>query len=230
LARELAIALVSGGMDSCVAAAVAAKDHELALLHVTYGQRTQRRELRAFEEIAHFFDVERRLVADISYLGRIGGSSLTDPNMPVEAADLGREGIPTSYVPFRNTHFLAIAVSWAEVIGAHKIFIGAVEPDSSGYPDCREVFYKAFNELTRVGTKPEAEIEVVAPLIQMTKAEIVKLGIDLDAPLRLTWSCYTNNDMPCGECDSCALREKGFKEAGVADPIMAAASTGHKKG
>ena len=229
MARLWAIALVSGGMDSCVAAAVAAKDYELALLHVDYGQRTQRRELRAFEEIADFLGVERRLVADISYLGRIGGSSLTDPNMHVEAADLDREGIPTSYVPFRNTHFLAIAVSWAEVIGARKIFIGAVEPDSSGYPDCREVFYEAFNELIRAGTKPETEIEVVAPLIQMKKAEIVGLGIELDAPLHLTWSCYKSNDVPCGECDSCALREKGFKEAGVADPIIAAA-TGHKKG
>jgi 7-cyano-7-deazaguanine synthase len=215
-------------MDSCVAAAVAAKDYELALLHVDYGQRTQRRELRAFEEIADFLGVERRLVADISYLGGIGGSSLTDPNMQVEAADLDHEGIPTSYVPFRNTHFLAIAVSWAEVIGARKIFIGAVEPDSSGYPDCREIYYEAFNELIRAGTKPETEIEVVAPLIQMKKAEIVGLGIELEAPLHLTWSCYKNDDVPCGECDSCALREKGFKEAGIADPIMAA--TSHKKG
>ena len=229
MARLRAIALVSGGMDSCVAAAVAAKDHELALLHVGYGQRTQRRELHAFEEIADFLGVERRLVADISYLGRIGGSSLTDPNMQVEAADLDREGIPTSYVPFRNTHFLAIAVSWAEVIGARKIFIGAVEPDSSGYPDCREVFYEAFIELIRAGTKPETEIEVVAPLIQMRKAEIVGLGIELEAPLHLTWSCYKSDNVPCGECDSCALREKGFKEAGVADPIIAAA-TSHKKG
>jgi 7-cyano-7-deazaguanine synthase len=216
-------------MDSCVAASVAAKDYELALLHVDYGQRTQPRELRAFEEIADFFGVEHRLVADASYLGRIGGSSLTDPNMPVEAADLDREGIPTSYVPFRNTHFLAIAVSWAEAIGVRKIFIGAVEPDSSGYPDCREAFYDAFNELIRAGTKPETEIEVVAPLIRMRKADIIRLGVELGAPLHLTWSCYANNDVPCGECDSCALRERGFKEAGIADPIMAAAAN-HKKG
>lgn len=225
MARELAIALLSGGMDSCVAAAVAAKDYELALLHVSYGQRTEARELRAFEEIADHYGVKRRLVADISYLGKIGGSSLTDPEIPVEAADLGREGIPTSYVPFRNTHFLAIAVSWAETIGAPRIFIGAVEPDSSGYPDCREVYYEAFNELVRVGTKPETDIEVVAPLIKMKKAEIVGLGVKLNAPLHLTWSCYQNDDMPCGQCDSCALREKGFKEAGVADPI-AAGTTG----
>ena len=223
MARELAIALVSGGMDSCVAAAIAAKEHELALLHVSYGQRTEARELRAFGEIADHYGAARRLVADISYLGKIGGSSLTDPEIPIEAADLGREGIPSSYVPFRNTHILAIAVSWAEVVGARRIFIGAVEPDSSGYPDCREVYYEAFNELIRVGTKPETGIEVVAPLIKMKKAEIVKLGVELGAPLHLTWSCYRNDDMPCGECDSCALRGKGFKEAGVADPIVAGA-------
>jgi len=229
LARELAIALVSGGMDSCVAAAVAAKEHEMALLHVSYGQRTQRRELRAFEEIAEHYGVERRLVADIGYLRKIGGSSLTDAEIAVERADLERAGIPSSYVPFRNTHFLAIAVSWAEVIGAWRIFIGAVEPDSSGYPDCREIYYRAFNELIRLGTKPETHIEVVAPLIQMKKAEIVRLGVDLGAPFHLTWSCYKNNDTPCGDCDSCALRERGFKEAGVADPIVAGAA-GLEKG
>jgi len=229
LARELAIALVSGGMDSCVAAAVAAKAHEVAMLHVSYGQRTQRRELRAFEEIAEHYGVERRLVDDLGYLRKIGGSSLTDAEIAVERADLERAGIPSSYVPFRNTHFLAIAVSWAEVIGARRIFIGAVEPDSSGYPDCREIYYRAFNELIRVGTKPETHIEVVAPLIQMKKAEIVRLGVDLGAPLHLTWSCYKNNDTPCGDCDSCALRERGFKEAGVVDPIVAGAA-GLEKG
>jgi len=220
VARDLAIALVSGGMDSCVAAAVAAQSHELAMLHVNYGQRTQERELRAFTEIADFYQVRRRLVADIGYLREIGGSSLTDAAIPVEQADLERQGIPSSYVPFRNTHFLAIAVSWAEVIGAGKIYIGAVEPDSSGYPDCRESYYRAFNELIRVGTKPETRLEVVAPLIKMKKADIIRLGQRLGAPLQLSWSCYQNDDVPCGECDSCALRAKGFAEAGVADPIF----------
>jgi 7-cyano-7-deazaguanine synthase len=227
LAPECVVALVSGGMDSCVSAAVAAEEHELVLLHVNYGQRTEQRELRAFHEIARYYGVERMLVADIGYLGKIGGSSLTVQNMNVERADLSRSGIPSSYVPFRNTHFLAIAVSWAEVIGASKIYIGAVEPDSSGYPDCREVYYKTFNELIRVGTKPETHIEVVAPLIKMKKADIVKLGIRLGAPLHLTWSCYKNNDVPCGDCDSCALRARGFEEAGVADPIIA---RGHAMG
>jgi 7-cyano-7-deazaguanine synthase len=220
LAQELAIALVSGGMDSCVAAAVAAREHKLATLHVSYGQRTQEREMRAFREISGYYAVEQTFIADIGYLGKIGGSSLTDRNLEVERANPERSGIPTSYVPFRNTHLLAIAVSWAEVIGAQRIFIGAVEPDSSGYPDCREVYYSAFNELIQVGTKPETSIEVVTPLIKMKKAEIVKLGVDLEAPLHLTWSCYKNNDIPCGDCDSCALRQKGFKEAGIADPVL----------
>ncbi|RJP24488.1 MAG: 7-cyano-7-deazaguanine synthase QueC [Candidatus Abyssobacteria bacterium SURF_5] len=221
MSRDLAIALVSGGMDSCVAAAVAAVEYELALLHVNYGQRTQRRELQSFEAIAQFFQVRRKLIADIGYLSKIGGSSLTDKTMPVEQADLDRQTIPSSYVPFRNTHFLAIGVSWAEVIGATKIFIGAVEPDSSGYPDCREAFYTVFNGLIRAGTRPETNVEVVAPLIKLKKAEIVRLGMKLGAPLHLTWSCYQNEDVPCGECDSCALRAKGFEQAGVADPILA---------
>jgi 7-cyano-7-deazaguanine synthase len=230
MARSLAIALVSGGLDSCVAAALAAREHELASLHVSYGQRTQQRELRAFREIAEHYGVERTLVADIGYLREIGGSSLTDDNMEVERADLQRSGIPSSYVPFRNTHFLAIAGSWAEVIGARKIFIGAVESDSSGYPDCREVYYEAFNELLRMGTRPQTHVEVIAPLIKMKKPEIVTLGAQLDAPFHLTWSCYRNNDTPCGDCDSCALRARGFSEAGIADPLITPGTHAEKKG
>ncbi|MBI5117842.1 7-cyano-7-deazaguanine synthase QueC [Candidatus Poribacteria bacterium] len=221
VAQELAIALVSGGMDSCVAAALAARDNELAMLHVSYGQKTQERELKAFKAIARHYEVERTLVADIGYLSQIGGSSLTDASIEVECANLRREGIPTSYVPFRNAHFLAIAVSWGEVIGAHRIFIGAVEPDSSGYPDCREVYYRTFNELIHAGTKPETRLEIVTPIIKMRKAEIVRLGVELGVPFRLTWSCYKNNDVPCGDCDSCALRARGFEDAGIPDPIIA---------
>ena len=217
--RELAIVLVSGGMDSCVSAAIAKQKYDLALLHVNYGQRTEDRELRAFHAIADHYNVNRRLVANIEYLKLIGGSSLTDENIPVSMADLNNKDIPTSYVPFRNTHLLAIAVSWAEVIGASKIFIGAVEEDSSGYPDCRKEYYQAFNNLIDVGTKPETHIKVVTPLINMKKEEIVLKGVELSAPLNLTWSCYKNNDRACGECDSCALRIKGFKKAGVKDPI-----------
>ena len=217
--RELAIALVSGGMDSCVSAAIAKQKYDLALLHVNYGQRTEERELQAFNAIADHYQVKRRLIANVEYLKLIGGSSLTDENIPVSMADLNNKDIPTSYVPFRNTHLLAIAVSWAEVIDASKIFIGAVEEDSSGYPDCRKEYYQAFNNLIKVGTKPETHIEVVTPLIDMKKDEIVLKGIELSAPLHLTWSCYKSNDRACGECDSCALRIKGFKKAGIKDLI-----------
>jgi 7-cyano-7-deazaguanine synthase len=213
------VVLVSGGMDSCVAAALACRDHEAAFLHVGYGQRTEARERRAFEAIADHYGVTRRLVTRLDHLAAIGGSALTDPAR--DAIDARRPGsaIPDTYVPFRNTHLLAIAVSWAEVIGARRIFIGAVEEDSSGYPDCRASYYAAFNRLVEEGTRPETELSVVTPLIHMSKAEIVRQGMRLGAPLRLTWSCYTESEVACGRCESCRLRLKGFAGAGVPDPI-----------
>jgi 7-cyano-7-deazaguanine synthase len=221
--KEVAVVLVSGGMDSCVTAAIAnSLGYELAFLHLNYGQRTEKRELKAFNDIADFYNVKKRLVISVEHLKLIGGSSLTDENIPVEKADLKRTGIPTSYVPFRNANMLSIAVSWAEVIGATKIFIGAVEEDSSGYPDCRKEFYNAFNEVIRLGTKAGVEgrpIRIVTPIIDMKKWEIVKKGIELGAPLHLTWSCYQRDDIACGVCDSCALRLRGFQLAGVDDPI-----------
>jgi len=219
--KKLAVVLVSGGLDSCVTAAVARQEHELALLHVSYGQRTQARELRAFHDIADFYKVaeEHRLEVSIEHLKKIGGSALTDANIPIPHPQRESDAIPATYVPFRNAHLLAIGVSWAETIGACKVFIGAVEEDSSGYPDCREIFIKAFSEAVKYGTKPESNIEVVAPLIHMRKSEIVKLGVELGAPLHLTWSCYKREDVACGECESCVLRLRAFKEAGVPDPI-----------
>jgi 7-cyano-7-deazaguanine synthase len=217
--RDLAVVLVSGGMDSCVTAAIASREFDLAFLHLNYGQRTEQRELKAFNDIADFYGVHRRLVVDIQYLKQIGGSSLTDESIRVAVADLARREIPTSYVPFRNANILAIAVSWAEMIGARKIFIGAVEEDSSGYPDCRKEFYDAFNRLIRIGTKPETKIEVVTPVIGLKKWEIVKKGSELEAPFHLTWSCYQGEDVACGVCDSCALRLRGFEQAGLDDPI-----------
>ncbi|OQY98310.1 MAG: 7-cyano-7-deazaguanine synthase QueC [Candidatus Brocadia sp. UTAMX2] len=218
---DLAIVLVSGGMDSCVTAALARTQHELALLHVNYGQRTESRELKAFHDIASYYRVpkERILITSIDYLSKIGGSSLTDPRMNVQNAQMSVREIPTSYVPFRNTHLLTIAVSWGEVVGARKIFIGAVEQDNPGYPDCRPVYYEAFNNLIRVGTRPTTRIEVETPLIHMRKSEIVKLGISLGAPLNLSWSCYKNTEKACGQCHSCFLRLKAFLDAGVKDPI-----------
>lgn len=216
-----AVCLVSGGMDSCVACAWALScGWGVRLLHVRYGQRTEQRELRAFAEMADHYAVneDRRMVASIGYLAKIGGSSLTDPSIAVERADLSRADIPSSYVPFRNAHLLSIAVSWAEVVGAANVVIGAVHEDSSGYPDCRPEYYAAFNELVRVGTAAGA-IAIHTPLIHMAKEEIVRLGVRLAAPLNLTWSCYQGAEVACGECDSCALRLRGFSRAGIRDPL-----------
>lgn len=213
------IVLVSGGLDSTVTAAIAASKGKCAFLHVNYGQRTEGRELKSFNAIADFFRVEKRLVADIGYLKAIGGSALTDSNIDVPEGDTERKGIPVTYVPFRNAHLLSIAVSWAEVIGAKAVYIGAVEEDSSGYPDCREAFFRAYEATVNLGTKPGAGIKIMTPLIHMRKSGIVKKGIELGAPLHLTWSCYKESEFACGECDSCLLRLRGFSEAGVTDPI-----------
>lgn len=216
-----AIVLVSGGMDSCVTAAIAAREFEgLAFLHISYGQRTEARERQAFTDIADHYGIEKRLDVSIAYLAKIGGSSLTDENIAVAEADLLAKEIPTSYVPFRNANMLSIAVSWAEVIGATAIYIGAVAEDSSGYPDCRPEFYEAFQKTIDAGTKPETNIEIRTPIIHLSKAEIVKTGIELNAPLYLTWSCYSREDRACGTCDSCALRLRGFEQAGMIDPII----------
>jgi 7-cyano-7-deazaguanine synthase len=233
-------------MDSCVTAAIAAREcGRVAALHVSYGQLTEAREHRSFEEIADYYGIEERMAINQSYLGRIGGSALTDPSIPLREAELGNRlndpaaagsfqgigngeqetarpeanGIPASYVPFRNAHFLAAAVSWAEVIGAQRIYIGAVEQDSSGYPDCRPEYYRIFNRLIEAGTRPETRVEIVTPLIHLRKHEIVKKGVELGAPFHLSWSCYRSSDSACGVCDSCALRLRAFAEAGAEDPI-----------
>ena len=217
---KLAICLVSGGMDSCVTAAIANKENdELAFLHVSYGQRTEQRERKSFEALADHFDVKLRLVISLEQLARIGGSSLTDDSIPVTAANLSAPGIPSSYVPFRNAHLLAAAVSWGEVIGATSIYIGAVAEDSSGYPDCRPEFYDAFQRLLDIGTRPETHITIETPVIGLRKSEIVQRGVELGAPLHLTWSCYRESEVACGNCDSCALRLRAFREAGTVDPI-----------
>ena len=223
--RSLAVVLVSGGMDSCVCTAIAQQEYQLALLHVSYGQRTEVRELKAFRDIANFYGVQTTLVSSLHHLSQIGGSSLTDPGIPVEEANLRRKEIPTSYVPFRNAHFLSVATSWGEVLGAKAIFIGAVAEDSSGYPDCRPEYYEVFNQLIRVGTKPETDLKIMTPVIRMRKSEIVATGVKLSAPLHLTWSCYQNSEVACGRCDSCALRLRAFREAGIEDPLSYASGT-----
>jgi len=214
-------------MDSCVSTAIARELHgasKIRLLHASYGQRTEERERRAFDDIANFYGVRERLVVQLDHFRAIGGSALTDKNICVPENELGAPGphgstIPVTYVPFRNAHFLSVAVSWGETIGAGAIYIGAVAEDSSGYPDCRPEYYRVFQELIRVGTRPEMQIEIVAPVITLKKNEIIRRGIELGAPLHLTWSCYQNEDTACGACDSCRLRLRAFSEAGLADPI-----------
>jgi len=217
--KAKAVVLMSGGMDSCVTAAVAGQDYEIAALHASYGQRTEMRELQCFQAIADHLGAALRMSVRLDYFTKIGGSSLTDTRMPVRDADLASTEIPDSYVPFRNAHFLAIATSWAEVLGAKKIFIGAVCEDSSGYPDCRPEYYEILNQLIRAGTRPSTDITVETPLIHLSKSEIVKMGAAIGAPFHLTWSCYRDSDTACGVCDSCALRLRAFQEAGMEDPI-----------
>jgi 7-cyano-7-deazaguanine synthase len=221
--KSKAVILVSGGMDSCVTAAMARTSHQLAFLHAGYGQRTERRERAAFEAIADFFGVRERLVVQLHQLKAIGGSALTDERLDVPEDEPHRpvvgNSIPVTYVPFRNAHFLSVAVSWAEVIGANAIFIGAVAEDSSGYPDCRPEYYRVFEQLAEVGTRPETHIAIVTPVIGMKKSAIVRRGLELGAPLNLTWSCYQYEDAACGVCDSCRLRLQAFAEAGVPDEI-----------
>jgi 7-cyano-7-deazaguanine synthase len=213
-------------MDSCVTAAIARERHgagNVAALHAGYGQRTQERERRAFEEIADFYGIRERLVVQLEHFRAIGGSALTDKKIAVPEGELGApapdRNIPVTYVPFRNAHFLSVAVSWAEAIGADGVYIGAVAEDSSGYPDCRPEYYRAFQDLVRVGTRPETNIEIVTPVITLRKSEIIRRGVELGAPLHLTWSCYQSEDAACGACDSCLLRLRAFAEAGVADTI-----------
>jgi len=217
--NRLAVITVSGGMDSCVTAAIANQEYRLALIHINYGQRTQTHELSSFNEIANFYNVEKRLVIDLRHFAQIGGSSLTDNSIEVTKADLGSHEIPSSYVPFRNANILSACTSWAEVIGASAIFVGAVYEDASGYPDCRPEFFSAYEKMIDLGTKPETKIKIETPIIHFSKADIVKKGIELGAPLHLTWSCYQSEDAACGVCDSCAFRLRGFEQAGVEDPI-----------
>src|SRR5271163_3490012 len=221
--RPRAVLCLSGGMDSCVCAALAARDYEVYAVHFSYGQRTEARELGSAQEMSRLLGVRELLHLKIDLFRRIGGSALTDhaiavPTASANEAEIGSE-IPVTYVPFRNAHFLSAAVSWAEVIGATAIFVGAVAEDSSGYPDCRPEYYRAFEALIREGTRPETHIKIVAPVIGMKKSEIVRRGAELGAPLERTWSCYQFDDEACGTCDSCRLRIRAFEEAGMRDPI-----------
>jgi 7-cyano-7-deazaguanine synthase len=220
MANEIAVVLISGGMDSALSAGIARDmGFDIAALHLNYGQITESRELKAFYDICDFYHIERRLVVDARHLALIGGSSLTSPDIEVEKANLNNDKIPSSYVPFRNANILSIAVSWAEVIGAKAVFIGAMQLDNSGYPDCRREFFDAFEKAIELGTKPDTFIKIFTPLINMSKKDIVLKGDDIGVPFHLTWSCYADSETACGECDSCALRLRGFRQAGITDPL-----------
>jgi 7-cyano-7-deazaguanine synthase len=217
--KDIAVVAVSGGMDSCVTLAIANESFTPAMLHLEYGQRTAQKELECFEKIAAFYNVKLRLSTSLPHLKEIKGSSLIDTSIDIEKGAPDKMRIPSTYVPFRNAAILSVAVAWSEVIGAAKIFIGAVEEDGSGYPDCRLSFFEAFEKAARLGTKPGNRITIEAPIIHMKKSEIVETGIRLKAPFHLTWSCYVESEIACGECESCYLRQKGFHEAGIEDPI-----------
>jgi len=218
--KNIAVVLLSGGMDSAVCAAIAKlQGYEVAALHLNYKQRTEQKELESFNKLCDYFGVQNKLVVDVSYLAQIGGSSLTDKDIQVSKANLYSKEIPTSYVPFRNGNILAIASSWAEVINARAIFIGAMQLDSSGYPDCRDDFFDAYEKAINLGTKPETYLKIIRPIINYTKKDIVIKGNELNVPFELTWSCYQNSEIACGVCDSCALRLRGFQEAGIEDPL-----------
>lgn len=218
--NKKAVVLISGGMDSALCAALAKENgYSISALHINYGQKTERRELKAFSDLADFYNAEQRLIIELPHFSAIGASSLTDFSIEVSKADLISKEIPTSYVPFRNGNILSAAASWAEVIGAKAIYIGAMQLDSSGYPDCRTEFFNAFEKAINIGTKPGTEIKIITPIINYTKADIVRKGVELGVPFHLTWSCYKESEIACGECDSCALRLRGFQQAGLEDTI-----------
>ena len=217
--KKVAIVALSGGLDSCVTTAIANQEYDLALFHANYKQRTERRELKSFNDVGDYYGIDKRLIIDFSHLSKIGGSSLTDWSINVKEADFSNKSIPNSYVPFRNANILSACISWGEVINASAVFMGAVYEDSSGYPDCRPEFFAAFEKMANIGTRPKTNIKIVTPVINFSKKEIVLEGKKLSAPFHLTWSCYQEEDEACGICDSCALRLRGFHLAGIVDPI-----------
>ncbi len=217
--KKRCVCIISGGMDSTLASYMMKnKGYEIIGVHFNYAQRTEQRELKAFNDICDALGVACRYVLDTEFFSKLGASALTDTSIEVPISGV-EEGIPVTYVPFRNGIFLSMAVAIAEKEGAEAIAIGVVEEDSSGYPDCRESFIEAFEKAANLGTKPRTDISIQMPLVHLKKSEIVQKAMELDVPLELTWSCYKNEDVACGVCDSCRLRLNGFKQAGIKDPL-----------
>jgi len=214
-----ALCIISGGMDSTLAAYMAhAQGYEIIAVHFNYGQRTEAKELTCFRDITKSLDVKNPYEIDLDFFKQIGASALTDASIDVPTSGV-EDGVPVTYVPFRNGIFLSIAAAIAEKEGAEAMVIGVVEEDSSGYPDCRESYIQKMQEAINLGTKAETHIEILRPLVELSKAEIVTKALELKVPLELTWSCYKNSDKACGVCDSCRLRLNGFKLANTNDPI-----------
>ncbi|MDQ1325492.1 MAG: 7-cyano-7-deazaguanine synthase [Campylobacterota bacterium] len=217
--KEKAVCIISGGMDSALSAKIAQKEgYEIIALHFNYAQRTQTKELECFRYIARDVDAVCSYEIDLDFFKQIGASALTDNNIAVPTGGL-EEGVPVTYVPFRNGIFLSIAAAIAEKHGATALFIGVVEEDSSGYPDCTEAYIEQMQKAINLGTKKETNLEIKMPLVRLNKTQIVQKALDLGVPLEHTWSCYQSEEKACGVCDSCRLRLRGFENAGVSDPI-----------
>ncbi len=214
-----AVAIISGGMDSAVSAAKAIENgYELIGLHFNYGQRTEKKELECFNKLCEDFEIETKYVIDLPFFADIGASALTDKSIDVPTGGI-EPGVPITYVPFRNGIFLSIATAIAEKEGAEAIYIGVVEEDSSGYPDCTEQFMKSIENSINLGTKEDTVIMIQRPLVRLSKADIVKEALRLGVKLEHTWSCYKEEDIACGVCDSCRLRLSGFERVDQRDPI-----------
>jgi len=214
-----ALCIMSGGMDSTLSAyMVKNAGYEIVAVHFNYNQRTQNKELQCFNAICEDLDVREKYILDLDFFKKLGASALTDETLEIPTTGV-EDGIPITYVPFRNGIFLSMAAAIAEKEGAELISIGVVEEDSSGYPDCRESYIKSMQESINLGTKDTTNITIHMPLVSLSKSQIVQKATELNVPLFNTWSCYKNEEAACGVCDSCRLRLNGFKLAGVTDPI-----------
>jgi len=218
--KKKAVCIISGGMDSALSAKIAQEDgYEIIALHFNYGQLTEKKELESFRKIVKSLSTVESYEIDLDFFKLIGASALIDSSLDVPTDGI-EDGVPITYVPFRNGIFISIATALAEKHGAEALYIGVVEEDSSGYPDCRDEYISSMQNSINLGTRDETRLEIKMPLVHLKKEHIVQKSLELGVPLQDTWSCYKREDVACGVCDSCRLRLKGFKKAGVSDLII----------